>query len=437
MRHAIRTLAMTGTVLALGLDTPATAQGVDPNDAASVAAANAYVERMQANLADGEAARLRGDCAGLQTIISAARRDTDIQMAAGTLVREQHNVQLDRIDALAARPCPPESGGEGATIHSGVSLGPIWSSKDLGPYEAGFTRDGAVGQAPDLPAGFLRERVDFWGLTGHFYIPGTEGALGIARPIRLGVRYGEGDRSATFDIPSGSHQATGFAYGAKSPGDSTGIGTPGFALSGDLSTSYTGWEFNLAVPLLGSPGPKRTPLTLDALFGLRLDDHDHRSSVRFSETFGGFTYEASQERDQRLDQTFYDFGLAAGIYVPLGGDVVLRSEGYAGGYYSTRDLASLERIRCNFCPLPDSDFTIDIAQSDSGWGVRGNAQIGIEFLVSPNVSIGVVGGVDYLSNVARVVNPISGDQVLADETTRIETEDTADSYITIPFIIRF
>jgi hypothetical protein len=97
-----------------------------------------------------------------------------------------------------------------------------------------------------------------------------------------------------------------------------------------------------------------------------------------------------------------------------------------GAYLYDFDLSSVETNAQNFGPAADRAFTSTIEDSESGVGYRGRAFAELAFDVSRSLEIFVGGSANYSSHRAQVVNPFSGDFVLAGGTTFLDTDNAFD-----------
>lgn len=295
----------------------------------------------------------------------------------------------------------------------------------------GFQREGAPGIAPEVDAVLTEEWIDFLNLGGFFYIPGTDTAL------RIGGHYSEGSAANRFDIRGNAGAVTGVVYGDNAPSGSSGIATP-FGLTGGTRAEYQsyGTVFDLGLygggahnagwfgTGAGSEGSDGGGPGVSLWAAYDHMERDYELTAFSSGSSGGFVFEFSQDRQQELGENYFGTGLAGNLAVPLGGGLTGHLGGRAGGYYRDSNLRSVERNISNFGPASDRDFTIEIRDSDDGWGVRGEAGAALEFRLSPRLSLTLGGAVDYWSDVGAIFNPNSGDQVFFEGlTTELRTQD--------------
>ena len=390
------------------------------SDAEAVRLQQLYYDQAEARFAEMDAARQRGDCEAFRNAAEAAEYHISFERPIGVVQGEQADGLRQRLRALESQPCPAtgsgDSGGsrKASLFDLGIYAGGAWSQDWFEETGIGFQREGPPGNAPERFAAEFSERVESSGAEfgGFFYIPGTDTMLRVGGYVRTG------DVRTDFDIPGNVGIDSGIVYGSLSPGGSSGIATP-FGLTGWTEFELDAWSISLTKSLVSSP---RTSKTFDipppqsaglslALYGT-FDSwtRDYRAMAEYSA--GGFTF--SQQRDQQVDDSFYELGLDGNLAVPLLPDIVFHLNGRAGGYYHDGNLNSFERNQSNFGPAADRDFTIAIQQSNNGWGFHGEAAATLELVLSPAASLYCGAAADYRSRVAEIFNPNSGDQVFFD-----------------------
>jgi hypothetical protein len=286
-----------------------------------------------------------------------------------------------------------------------------YGGADVPSTGIGFRRDGAAGEAPETFA-----------VTTDGNIPMYSGGVAIGLSgFFLDLFYGEGDAQDEFQIPNESGVDSGVVYGDLSPSGSSGIATP-FGLTGWASIDVAEYGIRGKIPLgFGHPKDVFRPF---AYGGYTRYERDYIGFADYTGTSGEFTFEFSQDRRQELNESYFDLGLGGKIMAPLGPAVLIHLGARAGGYYRDTGLSSVERNTCNFCPAEDEDFTIQIDESDSGFGFAGGANAALELRLSRSVSLMARGSADYRSKVGAVWNPNSGDQVFFDGlSTELATED--------------
>jgi hypothetical protein len=74
------------------------------------------------------------------------------------------------------------------------------------------------------------------------------------------------------------------------------------------------------------------------------------------------------------------------------------------------------------CGPSHQDFTIEFVESDSSFRFRGGAGAGLTFQLSPQFNLGLAGRAEF-TPIAGVSHPVTGDDVLAGNTTRLEREN--------------
>lgn len=287
----------------------------------------------------------------------------------------------------------------------------------------GFRRAGAPGEAPETFAGMTDDRIPTW----------TAGAEISLSGFFLDLFYGEGDGEGSFDIPNESGVDSGVVYGDLSPSGSSGIATP-FGLAGMTWVDVTRYGLRGEVPLGFRQSHPKDVFKPAVYAGYTHYEFDYRSFAGFADP----SYDFSQERTQDIGESYLDLGLGGRILAPLGKSVLLHLAAHAGGYYRDSELTSIEHNTCNFCPAEDRDFTIEIDESDSGFGFAGGASAALELRLSRSVSLMARGSADYRSKVGAVWNPNSGDQVFFDgRRTELMTEDAWTWQLGGGLLVRF
>lgn len=299
---------------------------------------------------------------------------------------------------------------------------------DIPDTGIGFMRDGPPGEAPEEDAGTTPGRVNFVEVEGFF------GFIAGRMPVRVGVSYAEGDAANTFEVPGNAGIDSGRVNGALSPDGSSGVATP-FGLAGETSVDFFRGGLTLEglfasnvdgaidLPSVDAIDPSIF-YALGAYVGYDRSERDYEAFASYSGGGPPFVFEFSQDREQTVADDIFGAGLRAAAAIPIGGGVVGRLTGSAGGYYIDSSLESTERNLCNFCPPEDQDFTIAIEDSNSGFGFQGEAGAGLEFALSPRVSLIFDVSAEYWSRIGAIFNPSSGDQVFFDGlTTELRTQD--------------
>lgn len=231
-------------------------------------------------------------------------------------------------------------------------------------------------------------------------------------------RYSEGDARTDFDIPAGGPIDVGNVYGGRSPSDSTGLNIGNRGLTGFNSSAQKIYEAKVSIS---------KPLNADddfavigsLFFNTIIIDRDYNSQSRAS-VFGTTI---TQQRDQEVSDHLYGLGGILSGRIRIADGVDLTGSVAGGIYYRDSDMESEEVNDCALCPAADQNFTLNFDESDSGVAFAGTVSAGFEFDIKPNLKILLGADASYLSDVGQVINPSSGDQVLAGETTRLGLTD--------------
>lgn len=228
--------------------------------------------------------------------------------------------------------------------------------------------------------------------------------------------YSEGDARKDFDIPAGGVIDVGNVYGGSSPSGSTGLNIGNRGLSGFNEADFSLHEIKLSAttPISEERAfSSSATLFVNALFM----DRNHTGQTNAT-VFGT---PITQHRDQEVSDRLFGLGglLNGRLHVAEGVNAV----GSLGGaaYYRNTDMTATETNDCGLCPPADQNFTLTFEESDSGISFAGTVSAGLEFDVTPYLKFLVGADASYISDVGQIINPSSGDQVLAGETTRLGT----------------
>jgi hypothetical protein len=262
---------------------------------------------------------------------------------------------------------------------------------------------------------------------------------------RFTLGYREGDaRNATVIPVSTTGGAAGAPYTDNGPSGSTGVGgNVGLSVDSEvrLQDYYASTELFLddEPDLLGAASPGRA---IDEMMMAQIAvrpflmvaaeyrDRDHRGSVAITTPVL-----FSQTLDQSVNELEISVAVGAEAVIPLGTGARFTLGGELGAYLYDFELSSLETVSQNFGPASDRDFTTEIEDGESGIGYTG--AIRAEFIIDLSgrpidgqhrggVELFAGGGGRFLSDRAQVVNPFSGDFVLAGGTTFLDTDHAFD-----------
>lgn len=247
---------------------------------------------------------------------------------------------------------------------------------------------------------------------------GVEFPVSDKATIGLNYGYSEGDARKDFDIPAGGAIDVGNVYGDLSPSGSTGLNIGNRGLSGFNETDFKLHDIKLSAttPISDEQAFSSTAtLFINALF---MDRH-HRGQTNAT-VFGT---PISQRRDQEIQDRLFGLGGILNGRLRIA-DGVTGTGSIAGGiYYRDTDLKATEINDCGLCPPADRNFTLNFDETDSGVSFAGSVSAGLEFDITSSLKFTAGADASYLSDVGQIINPSSGDQVLAGETTRLGTTD--------------
>ena len=308
-----------------------------------------------------------------------------------------------------------------------IFFGPAW--EQFPTAGTGVVRDGPSGQAPEITAGETDDTVRTIGIGG-----GVELPAGRSR-IRIGTSYSEGDGRTVFDVIAASGRVAGIVYGQLSPGNSSGIVAP-FGLNGDTEVNHSRLDAvtSLVLPhVVDSRGATDEGTTFDAVIfaGFTHLDRNHVMFASGSGTSGAFNFQFAQQRDQELEENYFLLGVGGELRIPLSEAVDFQLNATGAGYLRDTQLNSFELNTSNFGPTSDRNFTVEIDESESDFGFRGELAGRINVWISPTVGLFLGGSADYWSSVGAIFNPNTGDQVFLEGRTTELTSDDAWSWSAI------
>jgi hypothetical protein len=176
-----------------------------------------------------------------------------------------------------------------------------------------------------------------------------------------------------------------------------------------------------------------------SLFGnVTRDERTYTASASGAGVSGGFAFAFSQDRMQELAESSFEAGLRGSVSIPIVPALAARGDASGGLYYRQTDLRSVERNMSNFGPLDDRDFTIDMRQSDNGFGFHGSLGVGLSLDLGGDVTLGLGGAVEYRSDIGAIFNPSSGDQVFFDgRSTELTTSHVWSRSVRFGVRLRF
>lgn len=295
----------------------------------------------------------------------------------------------------------------------------IFFGGGIGRSEVPQTTGGVVrtNSGDEIPAGSGPERLNTMFFEGGIGFPlGGVGAF-------VDGRYTAGNsRSAPFTVAPGSADAAGFSFGEETDG-STGLILGNFGgVTGTLAADFdeVSLRFGVRLPLGDDEGSSIFSISPFAHFNRRTTRLD--SDLFLTTDIPNFNFDIGQTREDRLRDTWFTVGIIPRIDFPLAPAVSAHVDltGEAGIFCSR--LHSLERNRCDLCGPSHQNFTIETVQSDSSFRFRGGAGAGLTFQLSPQFNLGLAGRAEFRPMVG-VSHPVTGDDVLAGNTTHLEREN--------------
>jgi hypothetical protein len=289
----------------------------------------------------------------------------------------------------------------------------------------GVRRDGAAGTAPERFAGETEHSVWGWGIEGGLQVPVGDTQL------RIFLGYSEAEGDNRFTCPVGGGVDCGIVYGDNAPSGSSGIIAP-FGLDGTTEVDSTTFSGRAEIDLFGGCH-EDAPACGASITGYGYadyahEDRDYHLNAATSGVSGGFTFSFAQDRDQKIREDRIGAGFGLRLDIPLAPRLDFTLDASAGGYYRSSRLNSVERNTSNFGPASDRDFTLDIRDSDHGFGLQFGLQPGIRFWARPGLAFSLSGAFSYSSQTGAIFNPSSGDQVFAGGLSTGLSRDNRSSY---------
>lgn len=299
---------------------------------------------------------------------------------------------------------------------TGIFFGGGVGRSDVPQTSAGVVRTSGGDEGP---AGFGPDRINLNFVQGRLTFP--VGGL----PAFIEGRYAFGNgRTTAFSVAPGSVDAAGFSFGRETA-DSTGLILGNFGgIDGTLTTDFneTSIRFGVRLPL-GANDEQ------DSIFSISPFVHyDRRSTTLGSDLFltnniPGFLFDIGQQREDKITDTWFTVGITPSVTFPLAAAVSAHIDltGEAGFFRSK--LNSIERNWCDLCGPEHQDFTIETSETDSSFRFRGGAGAGVDFRLSPRTSLGTFVLAQFF-DIGTVSHPVTGDDVLAGDTTRAGRESS-------------
>ena len=390
-------------------------------------AAQRTIDRVERAFADAENARMAGDCAARDAALARVRDTTNAMEGSGEIDVGLIENWRRRLAVAKTLRCPP---GTPRDLRVGFLFGGGYGESEIPRVNYGFNRDGPAG-TEEQPAGFSERTVP-----GLMFVAGAQ----FPRIGHFTIGYREGDASNRTDIgPSTNGGAQGVVGTTELPGGNTGV-TANLGVSVVSSVSFH--EYDAGYRYVFGDGDDQAALdqgqvALSGLAGIdvRYRERDHEAEVSITRTTPP-PISVVQTLDQRVDELEVAAVVGAEAVIPLGTRARFTLGGEIGGYLYDYDLRSTEtRVQPGIGPVADQDYTLRI--DDDEGGVAYSAEIRGEFVIDVSgrpidgqhrggVELFAGGGGRFLSDRAQVVNPFSGDFVLAGGTTFLDTDHAFD-----------
>lgn len=295
----------------------------------------------------------------------------------------------------------------------------IFFGGGIGRSEVPQTSGGVIrtNSGDEVPAGIGPER-----LNTMFFDGGIRFPVGGLRAFVDG-RYTAGNsRSSPFTVAPGTADAAGFSFGRETDG-STGLilGNYGGA-TGTLTADFdeVSLRFGVRLPFGADEGNSVFSISPFARFSQRTTRLD--SDLFLTSDIPNFAFDIGQQREDRIRDTWFTVGITPSVNFLLAPTVVAHLDltGEVGLFRSR--LHSLERNRCDLCGPSHQNFTIETTERESGFRFRGGAGAGLDFRIAPQTSFGLFGRAE-LFRMGGVAHPVTGNDVLAGNTTHLERDN--------------
>jgi hypothetical protein len=252
-----------------------------------------------------------------------------------------------------------------------------------------------------------KAKLDYGTYGGGFSIP--LGGLSIGG----GYIHGSGSGQSSGSVEPGG-ETSGFVFIGESSEFGTGValGTAGLDVDTQTRLEWDSGYLKIGLPLVFEGGDTFIPR-------LKIGYTD-REVVQWA-GFSTPTYpgEVTSDVVEQLDLNRWTLGLGGDYYVPvaerlyfgLGGDVRLHFDDFK--------LSATQSI--NVFGTTD---TVSVSESQDGTHFGVGGEISATYMFTEKVGINLFGRIDYDENFGQIVNPRTGDDVLAGDTARIGDEDS-------------
>lgn len=287
-----------------------------------------------------------------------------------------------------------------------------------------------VGAGLDRPIRLSPERVS--GLGGGLRL--TQKSLWPGLDLRYEGSYFSADADNSASVAPGS-DPIGWLYHDRASNGSTGLGLGASGVDARTDTQFTRYKLGLTLwdadygdgqGLIGGldaggsfggsfgsfgsfGGPKLAGGV--SLFWQRFET-DQRSWL-MSPSFGD---QVTSRFKQDLTEDQFGLGGLLKLSVPLSQRASVFTKAGGALIYRHARLDGKQWNRCDLCGAPENAFVADVDDKDSGFTWAGNAALGLELSLAPELSVGAVGRYLYYGDTAQIENPVQGDAALYQPT---------------------
>jgi hypothetical protein len=266
--------------------------------------------------------------------------------------------------------------------------------------------------------GLSKKRLTGWSGTGILTFPETFGGN-----VSIGFSYGEADGNSSGSVAAGAANV-GIVYHDFSPNESTGVavGAAGMDVSTRSELDHMLMFAKFELPG-GNNGGDVSPYG-KLFYGNYKQRH---SSFVETPTYGSAI---TSESNQRVKEDLFGLELGLrfdtdnnGVRIGLGGGIM--------GYYRDAKLRSSQHNICSLCPSPDQqDFTINIEDSDDGFGFGASLMGNVGLGLADGIEVGLLGALRYMDKIGRVWNPMSGNDLFLDNNpTHLESGSSTSWHV--------
>jgi hypothetical protein len=270
----------------------------------------------------------------------------------------------------------------------------------------------------ELPAGSCTGDLDFFGIGGRLAFP-----AGGTHVFVEGHYTGANSRTCPFSVEPGSAEGAGFSFGQETD-NSTGLILGDYAgETGSIRTDQHSISIKAGVEFLNETlpwplVPSNVSVTMEPFVQYEHRETDFDSHVIMVTNLPNFTPDIGQDRQQAVGEDHYAVGIETDVEVGLSRSVSAHFGATGAVDYVHSSLDSVERNQCDVCTGTLEDFTIETNDSDGDVRLRGEVKAALEIRLAPNATATVGGALDLVPT-RGVANPVTGDDVLEGNTTRL------------------